>query len=102
MKIFNNPPPNTINELRISDLTSLNLLVCGSVTAENDLISNAFHLLKDKNANIQNLLKDQHVRCLYFCQRLKNLIIIPPVTFLVSGANSDKQSFDDSRGTQNL
>ncbi|CAF3022389.1 unnamed protein product, partial [Rotaria sp. Silwood2] len=97
MKIFNNPPPNTKEKLTIYDLTSLNLLVCGSVTAEIDLISDAFHLLKDKNTNIQNLLKDQP-QCLYFCQQLKNLIIIPPVIFLVSGANSDKQSSDDPRG----
>ncbi len=103
MKIFYNLPPNTKKELTIFDLTSLNLLVCGSVTVEIDLISDAFHLLKDKNINIQNLLKDKHLRhYFYFCQQLKNLIIIPPVTFLVSEANSDKQSFDDSQGKQNL
>jgi hypothetical protein len=103
MKSFYNPPPNVKKELTIFDLTSLNLLVCGSMTVEIDLINDAFYLLKDKNINIQNLLKDEHLRhYFYFCQQLKNLIIIPSVTFLVSDANSDKQSFDDSKGKQNL
>jgi hypothetical protein len=81
--------PDDQTALNIDDVQHLRMLIGGGVDDEKNLNRKCVMMLNDPTINLEEQFENNDYKCLY--KKLKNnVIILPPVTYLVNNDNEDE------------
>jgi hypothetical protein len=81
--------PDDQTALNIDDVQHLRMLIGGGFDDEKNLNRKCVMMLNDPTINLEEQFENNDYKCLY--KKLKNnVIILPPVTYLVNNDNEDE------------